>query len=382
MKVFLSKVLINFKYPNKLVTCIVILLVFFGSSLLYSYSFGPAAGGLSATGAPFLAGGSTCNNCHGGGNFGASIQLQLLDENNIPVTQYTPGKSYTYRIGLNNTSGGPMFGFQATAVKQAGNANINNWGSLPSGIQNTTLNGRNFIEHNQALSDGEILLPFTAPASGSGTMTFYTAGNIVDGSGGTSGDQVVNSSLSITENINLPVSLLYFKGFLKNEKAMLTWAAASESNSKWYSLEKSVDGVNFVWLANISSKNQGAANYQYNDLSYNGSTFYRLSQTDFDGKKTVFNVVNVKKTTTPNYSIAVASNGGLTQLIFNNDAPTQHITIQIIDLQGKVLYGGKHTVNFGKNILPIPTGLMNGMAVVKVIASDRKITTAKVFLQR
>lgn len=218
-----------------------------GIFVLQGYKAGPAKdSNQTVTGAPFNSN-KTCSKCHSGGNFGGSINLQLLDASNTPVTSYIPGATYTYKISMGHTSGTPKYGFQTTAaLTSSGNTNYNNWGSLPSNTHNTVVSGRNYVEQSTSLTSGDISISFTAPAAGSGTLTFYAAGNLVNGNGGTSGDQPVNTSLTITEGNVLPVTILYFKGALQNNAALLTWATSQEVNNKEFVIEKSFDGKTYT----------------------------------------------------------------------------------------------------------------------------------------
>ena len=376
MKKLSTRVSLLLKKNPKMLVLSVSLMVGLGSLLLYSYSSGPAAGGLARTGAPFN-NNLTCNGCHNGGNFGASINLQLYDLGNNLVTKYVPGQTYTYRISLSHTAGSPQYGFQATAATQAGSVNINTWGTLPASVQNSPLNNRNYIEHSDRLGTNVIDLPWTGPAAGTGAVVFYTAGNFVNGNFGTSGDQVVNSSLTVTEETNLPVRLLYFTGSLQDGRVQLSWAAASETGSKSYTVEKSVNGQTFSAIATIASQNSSNAQYSYTDASFNGNAYYRLLQTDLDGKTTTFNIVRLKKAGTGDYTLSFAAHAGFNRLIFTNDMPAQKIQVRITDLQGKTLYATSSQANTGKNIIPLPSYFAKGLVLVSVLTADGRRTTTK-----
>ena len=178
-----------------------------------SYKSGAAKNGATVTGAPFNSS-QTCGMCHGGGDFGGSINTELLDATNTAVTEYIPGQVYTFKITMNGT--GPEYGFQTTAATVAGSVNQNTWGTLPLQTQNISVSGRNYIEQSTALASNVVSIPWTAPAAGKGSIIFYTAGNLVDGSGGTEFDQPVNTSLTITEGSTMPVTIAWFKGAYKN----------------------------------------------------------------------------------------------------------------------------------------------------------------------
>ena len=180
------------------------LLAFSGVALwviFSSYVAGPAkSGNQLVTGAPFNSG-LTCaqSGCHGGGAFGGTITTQLLDSATIlPVTAYVTGKAYKFQILLKKTTGKPKYGFQTTAATATG-TNVNKWGKATAGTHSILKVKHNYVEQSTALTSGTITIPWTGAAAGTGSVVFYTAGNLVNGDGGTSGDQVVNNSLTITQ---------------------------------------------------------------------------------------------------------------------------------------------------------------------------------------
>ncbi|TAD81145.1 MAG: hypothetical protein EAY75_18140 [Bacteroidetes bacterium] len=345
--------------------------------LLLAYSGGPGANGLELTGAPFNSG--TCANCHSGGNFGASFTLQLLD-GTTPVTQYDPGKAYTLRISMSHTQGTPQYGFQTTAATQNGDNNVNTWGLLPSGTQNVVSSGRNYVEQSQRLTTAVINLPWTGPAANTGAVVFYSAVNFVNRNFSFSGDQVVSRSLAVSENINLPVSLLYFKGAVKNGKAELTWAAATETNSSHYTIEKSGNGASFKAVAQVPSKNTNNAKYSFTDNSFSETAFYRLTQTDKDGTLSVFNIVRLKPAGNNNYTVTMATHAGYNRLIFSNDGAPQRVQLKVVSIGGKVIYAANNFANVGTNVFTLPTTLGTGLVVATVVTADGKAVSTKALL--
>jgi hypothetical protein len=184
-------------------TMVLVLVSVFGYYSMFNVS-GAANQGSAVTGAPFNSS-TTCTDCHGGStNYGATVSLQLMSGSTV-VTNYTPGQAYIVRItrSANATFNGLSaagWGFQMACATGTGNTNSNTWGTMPTGVQNIALSGRNYVEHNTKLSKTTTTLdiPWTAPTSGTaGTANFYIALNSVNGNGSTSGDQVVTSSLSI-----------------------------------------------------------------------------------------------------------------------------------------------------------------------------------------
>lgn len=175
------------------------------SLVLSAYRDGPAFNNVDRTGSP-VAGGQFCSGCHSGGSFGVSIQGQLKDAGGNVVTSYTPGEDYTFVVQLGNTSGTPKFGFQAVAL-QSGNTNAGNFTPNSSNTQVTTLNNRKYGEQPAASTSNLFVLNWTAPAAGTGNVTFYAAGVACNGTNTTSGDQGIKmNALVINENLVQAVS--------------------------------------------------------------------------------------------------------------------------------------------------------------------------------
>ncbi len=160
------------------------------------------------TGAP---GENTCGQCHNGGNFGASVTIQVYAEGSIvPTTQYYAGNTYTVRVTVNNTMGNPGgYGFQLTALSGSENTPVSGYSNLASNVKQKTITvqnaftGRTYLEHNGVTTNNVFQFNWTAPANLADAVTFYAAGNVVNGTGSTSGDAVANTSLTIYPALNV-----------------------------------------------------------------------------------------------------------------------------------------------------------------------------------
>ncbi len=346
--------------------------------ILSAYKDGPAAGGETVTGAPFNFN-RTCTRCHGGGNFGGSILTELLDANGTAVTEYVPGMPYTMRITLNHTTGNPKHGFQTTAATVTGSVNLNNWGTPPAQTHSVVVSGRTYLEHSTPLTNNVILLPFTAPAAGTGSIIFYTAGNIVNGNNSPVGDQPVNTSLTITEGSLLPVTIAYFKGVVEHNAAVLTWATLQEMNNKNFVVEKSYNGTDFTAIAEVASKgnNGGGNTYAYTDNNFHLAAFYRLVQVDLDGKRTMYSVVDLKAAAAILYDLSVYGHAGASYIRFYNGGATQKVMITYTDMQGRRIYTNNAVALQGYSIWPVTNVPSNGIFIVSVIMEDGTRVTRK-----
>lgn len=86
----------------------------------------------------------------------------------------------------------------------------------------------------------------------------------------------------------LPVKFSKFNATLKNNSVLLNWETALEKNNNFFTVQKSVDGLNWLDIAKVKSVgNTNIINaYQSIDDNLNATTMhYKIMQTDFDGNK-------------------------------------------------------------------------------------------------
>jgi hypothetical protein len=144
----------------------------------------------------------------------------------------------------------------------------------------------------------------------------------------------------------LPVKLTSFDAVLKYKKQVnLIWITASETNNDYFTIEKSSDGKVFEKIATIKSKGNGAA---YESIDFNpseGTSYYKLSQTDVNGKTEELGIKTVKLETLKQESLAVYPNPVVNGIInIQNKELSGLQTLLIYDLSGKQVL--KDKVNF------------------------------------
>ena len=145
--------------------------------------------------------GRTCQTCHNGGPLQVTLDIEV-SKNGNPVTSYVPGENYDVKVVINDAAGSPSaYGFQMVAEINADNSSTNSW-SNPSGNAKTasTSDGRSYVEQDGASNSNEFSATWTAPASGSGDVTFYSCGNGVNANGMTSGDGAACNNITLSED--------------------------------------------------------------------------------------------------------------------------------------------------------------------------------------
>jgi hypothetical protein len=95
------------------------------------------------------------------------------------------------------------------------------------------------------------------------------------------------SEFSTCGFINLPVTWLSFNAYKSGSNVNVLWATASEKNNGGFIVEKSTDGITFseIGRVNGAGTSEDQHNYLFTDTEPgSGIIYYRLKQTDVDGK--------------------------------------------------------------------------------------------------
>lgn len=97
--------------------------------------------------------------------------------------------------------------------------------------------------------------------------------------------------------VALPITLLYFDAQLKGNIVELEWETATEINNDYFTVEKTYDDIYYEQVEIVKGAGNSNIIIKYSaidDQPYNGISYYRLKQTDFDGKYQYSGLVSVK----------------------------------------------------------------------------------------
>jgi len=147
---------------------------------------------------------------------------------------------------------------------------------------------------------------------------------------------------------------------------LVIWKSVNELENDFYTLDRSVDGINFETIAvieGIGTTNQPSC-YTFLDVNYNKVlNIYRLSETDIDGFARIVGIIvkereDIEQNLPCIYPIPSKKNVNLA--MYSNEASS--IEIQIIDISGKVWQTqNKATIagvnNYQININDLPAGI-------------------------
>ncbi len=167
------------------------------STLLLTLNSNSSGPGGNRTGSPGASG--NCSSCHGGGSFFGQnkVGIVLSGDTNF-LSSYTPGAEYEILVKLKGTS--TKMGFQATAILSSGST-AGTMGTAPTGTSAYLSGTKKIWGHTTPSSTGEWRIKWTAPAAGSGNISFYASAVFANNNNNDNGDQVVPASKTITEDV-------------------------------------------------------------------------------------------------------------------------------------------------------------------------------------
>lgn len=185
-------------------------------------------------------------------------------------------------------------------------------------------------------------------------------------------------------DVPLPVSLTHFSASLQNNnQVLISWVTASELNNHFFTVERSINGINFFPIAKIEGSGTTNVHNNYNIkdvVKEEGRYFYRLTQTDFDGEKTVFNPVSVKVFETDEsenfhiYPNPVKQNNAT--IVLKNETGSL-LKVSVVNMLGEIILIDYKVQEFENEIkidIHFPTQTKKGAYFISIQTAQKTIT--------
>jgi len=167
---------------------------------------------------------------------------------------------------------------------------------------------------------------------------------------------------------------------------LLKWQTVTEINNDFFTIERSSNGIDWQTLGKVigAGNSDRAINYEYMDENpFQGKSYYRLIQHDFDGKTDVIGprsvTINSLETGTINIYPNPISNKMLHFSYYSED--DGDITSTILNDLGQVV--AKSELNFikGKNESLTPLDFLSkGMYILNIQSENGEINTFQKFI--
>ncbi|HVA97690.1 MAG TPA: T9SS type A sorting domain-containing protein [Bacteroidia bacterium] len=212
--------------------------------------------------------------------------------------------------------------------------------------------------------------PTTATVSATTTYTI----TIKDACG-----QTATQKIKITEGGCLPIQLLKFtaKYNATTNITNLNWATASETNNNYFTVERTLDGINYTTVDTVNGADNSTQKLTYSAIDKNpvkGVDYYRLKQTDFDGNFTYSKVVSVTVDASGKAKLSLIPNPVSNEAVVNFVSPIIGTAmLKIYDYTGRLIKTQQIATNVGNNTVPLDiSNFNNGVYFITVNNSLQK----------
>ena len=145
---------------------------------------------------------------------------------------------------------------------------------------------------------------------GQGSITLTGTNGVTTGVGSATATGLTQFSphVLVKGSKPLPIELLSFSAECNDKFINLFWSTASEKNNEFFTIERSTDAQNFYSVLTIKGANNSNSiiNYSATDNSpLGGISYYRLKQTDIDGRYTYSQIIVACKDKLENINLSI-----------------------------------------------------------------------------
>jgi hypothetical protein len=186
----------------------------------------------------------------------------------------------------------------------------------------------------------------------------------------------------------LPIDLLSFNGNCNGDYVDINFAVASQINNDYFTIYRSSNNRDWTIAGEISGAGNTSAqmNYSWKDYSsIKGTSYYQLSQTDFDGKSETFAPISVSCDRLDIEDYSAYPNPVKDELTIDMELDSyqgDNITLELVDINGRVAMQQKVTLERGFNSLNVEiSDIPNGVYLLQFKGSKNHIKETRIIKQ-
>jgi hypothetical protein len=315
-------------------------------------------------------------------NFG----IQQLPETavNLQPNQNNPG-------GTDNVTV-PASAFQTSNVGVNPNTQDYNGGTVasiritafPTNTASITINGTQYT--SGTWPGGGVTIPYTNGVGPAQTITIdpvagLTTVNIsfvaVDNAGK---EDPTPGSVTLPFTTTVPVYFLNFTAEKYNNSAVLNWTAGGEQPGMKYKIERATDGVNFTELALVNSTGNGRYSFTHNAPVANTKNYYRIRQTDANGRSVVSDIRWVRFDGDIIVELYPNPAADVLNINFGTALSAKPLVVEIYSATGKQVM--RKQVNGGNATTQLNIAALAAGSYQVRISSNGEVTMTKTFIKQ
>lgn len=169
----------------------------------------------------------------------------------------------------------------------------------------------------------------------------------------------VSDQFNVTTFAIVPVNIIKYSVRLVNGKVNVTWTTASENNTDYFTVERTVNSIDFNPIGTVDAAGSSATERSYfftDDKPMKGTSFYKLSQTDADGRKQYLGIRRIVNNHVMSFDVKSLSGNPGTLVLQINTSRQGKFNIKVYDVNGR---------KFTDKSFNLSSGLTNKEVVLK-----------------
>ncbi|MCB0400485.1 MAG: T9SS type A sorting domain-containing protein, partial [Flavobacteriales bacterium] len=323
---------------------------------------------------------------YGTANGCAIYDAVKASDGNYIVTGYCFGGSYTdtYLMKINAATGAIIW---QTEKPDDGSSNRQGDGVYIDAAGSYLVAGLGGFDMLKFAPDGTICGGIAGTAITDDLGTTYPYVDLTEGnSNNTFGGSNIARTPTIASfgtplpgcNAVLPVKLTSFNAICENQGVRCDWQTSAEINNHYFTVERSTDALNFETIGTVYGNGTSHSAHTYSfidDQPLSGKAYYRLKQTDYDGKSEYFQVKSVE---CGGQEITIYPNPFEDFIQLNVNTPENSPVEVIIENNlGQVVFEKQLVLDAAASRIDLPSTIRKGMYQVYIIGNSKILQVEK-----
>jgi len=217
------------------------------------------------------------------------IEVQISIDGEVTYTSEIRITGFSNAFWNYNTSG---------VINKTANGVLTTYSPTAGGNRTTTGDGYSVITLNLPSGISQIAIDIYARANAAGEEWWFDDFELYE----------------IAPCIPLSIELVSFNGINQNNENILTWVTATETDNHFFSIERSLNAIDWevISIINGAGTSNAPIYYEYKDLFYNKNiiNYYRLKQTDYNGDYKYSNIIQINSESIKKFVIKTISIDG------------------------------------------------------------------------
>lgn len=188
---------------------------------------------------------------------------------------------------------------------------------------------------------------------------FSTAGAVNTNAGVIYNDPVCITSMPQPPATALPIELLSFTTAINNANVRLNWVTATEINNDYFTVEHSADGIYFSSIRKITGAGNSTQSLAYTAIDhspFDGISYYRLKQTNYDGRSSYSRIIKEEFKNTKDFILGIYPNPFSNATTFHTNEHLKDASLIAYNSYGQIVKQIKNisgqTFSFQRDNLP------------------------------